>query len=452
MKTKILLTVLALGLIISVFGQKAMIELTFTAENQGQYVQLDSILIENFTQSADTTLYAPDTVLALVFHYVSISDNEPIGKNNFTVSQNYPNPFNDQTTINIYMPEKEKIEISIRDILGRELGYYENILNKGNHKFTFYPGNEKFYLCIVNGEHASHTIKMINASNSAKSASQCKIIYTSCNETKSNFKHQKANNNFVFYPGDELRYTGFAKTIIDANGSDIIEDAPEANELYEFDITEGIPCPGMPTITYGLKVYNTVLIGSQCWLKESLNIGTMIFGVQSQLDNGTIEKYCFDDNPSNCNTYGGLYQWGEAMNYSSQIGAQGICPSGWHIPSDEEWKQLEGEVDTQYGYPDPEWDGIDYRGFDVGERLKSQSSWENNGNGTDFFGFSALATGARRFDGVFLSTGIYSGIWSSTEADPDGPWYRYMESYSSQVARTHNLSSMGRPVRCVLDE
>ena len=66
--------------------------------------------------------------------------------------------------------------------------------------------------------------------------------------------------------------------------------------------------------------------------------------------------------------------------------------------------------------------------------------------------FFHLATGARRFDGAFLSIGIYSGIWSSTEGSSSGPWYRFMEYWSPQVSRTHNLSSMGRPVRCLRDE
>ena len=89
------------------------------------------------------------------------------------------------------------------------------------------------------------------------------------------------------------------------------------------------PCPGIPTVTYAGKTYNTVQIGSQCWLKENLDVGTMINSTSSgyqQTNNSIIEKYCYDNNPANCETYGGLYEWPEAMQYSTTPGTKGICP------------------------------------------------------------------------------------------------------------------------------
>jgi len=77
----------------------------------------------------------------------------------------------------------------------------------------------------------------------------------------------------------------------------------------------GLPCPGMPTVVYGGQTYNTVQIGTQCWLKENLNIGTKIPGTQNQANNGTIEKYCYNNDEANCAIYGGLYQWNEMMQY-----------------------------------------------------------------------------------------------------------------------------------------
>ncbi|MBI4648201.1 MAG: hypothetical protein HY738_16860 [Bacteroidia bacterium] len=96
------------------------------------------------------------------------------------------------------------------------------------------------------------------------------------------------------------------------------------------------------------KIYNTVLIGTQCWMAENLNFGTMInstTGGQFQTDNAVIEKYCYSNNSANCSTYGGLYEWNEMMQYNpSDAGnpgtTQGICPSGWHIPTDAELTTL----------------------------------------------------------------------------------------------------------------
>src|ERR1035441_9850769 len=82
------------------------------------------------------------------------------------------------------------------------------------------------------------------------------------------------------------------------------------------------PCPNVATVDYAGKTYNTVAIGDQCWLKENLDIGTMINSINggtngdgNQTNNGTIEKYCYNDDPANCTKYGGLYQWNEAMQY-----------------------------------------------------------------------------------------------------------------------------------------
>ncbi len=235
-------------------------------------------------------------------------------------------------------------------------------------------------------------------------------------------------------------------------GSGFIEDGPLSNESYLFEIRGGFLCVNVPTVIYNFQLYNTLQIGTQCWLKENLNVGAMIIGIQPQWNNGVIEKYCYDDDPANCNIYGGLYQWDEMMKYTTEPGTQGICPAGWHIPTDEEWKQLEGEVDSQYGYPDPVWDTLDFRGFDVGERLKSQNSWYYNGNGSDFVGFSALATGGRRFDGAFLSIGIYTSFWSSLQTNSMESWYRYIMDLYDGTARYSRDQSFGRSVRCVKDE
>jgi uncharacterized protein (TIGR02145 family) len=93
------------------------------------------------------------------------------------------------------------------------------------------------------------------------------------------------------------------------------------------------PCPNLATVVYEGKTYNTVAIGNQCWLKENLDVGTQINGSLEQTNNSLIEKYCYGDLAANCTTYGGLYQWNEAMQYVTTPGTQGICPIGWHLPT-----------------------------------------------------------------------------------------------------------------------
>jgi len=88
------------------------------------------------------------------------------------------------------------------------------------------------------------------------------------------------------------------------------------------------------------KVYSTVQLGIQCWMQKNLNYGTSLQGATEQTDNCITEKYCYNDNAANCSLYGGLYQWDELMAYTNTPGTQGLCPPGWHIPTQSEWNTL----------------------------------------------------------------------------------------------------------------
>ena len=83
-----------------------------------------------------------------------------------------------------------------------------------------------------------------------------------------------------------------------------------------------------------------VQIGNQIWMKQNLNVGKFITSDQNQTNNNEIEKYCYDNIEANCQKYGGLYQWDEMMNYNSSTSNKGICPDGWHIPTQDDWKVL----------------------------------------------------------------------------------------------------------------
>jgi len=111
--------------------------------------------------------------------------------------------------------------------------------------------------------------------------------------------------------------------------------------------------PGDPvTDSRDGQTYGTVVIGSQVWMTENMNIGTLIESNAAgplMRDNGTIEKYCWSDDDANCDgsggnmKRGGFYEWQEAVQYwkgQPSLPVQGICPDGWHIPSNAEWNTL----------------------------------------------------------------------------------------------------------------
>ncbi len=98
--------------------------------------------------------------------------------------------------------------------------------------------------------------------------------------------------------------------------------------------------------------YSTVYVeeSDQCWMGENMNVGTFVvstdmtenlFAHSDVSDNGIVEKYCYGNSSWNCRKYGGLYDWDEAMGYVMMEGTRGICPDGWHIPTDAEWHILE---------------------------------------------------------------------------------------------------------------
>ena len=224
------------------------------------------------------------------------------------------------------------------------------------------------------------------------------------------------------YQQADTLYPGFGYWVkVNRNGSMVLSGSG------------GWPCPGMPTVTYAGKTYNTVQIGSQCWLRENLDVGTMVPGIASQTNNDTIEKYCYDDNPSNCTTYGGLYQWDEAMQYVVAQGAQGICPPGWHVPTF-------ADLDTLY-----------YFVFGDGNALKEVGQGTGAGAGTNTSGFSALLAGRRSPDGGFGGLGLEEPFWSCTPYDSTSPLAIRLFSYMSDILWDPFSKPHGLSVRCVMD-
>lgn len=186
---------------------------------------------------------------------------------------------------------------------------------------------------------------------------------------------------------------------------------------------------------YAGQIYNTVTIGSQTWLKENLNVGTMINNLVSAADNSTIEKYCYNNNEANCTTYGGLYQWNEAMQYVKTEKAKGICPAGWHIPTKSEFKALSELVGGK------------------GNVLKAIGQGYGNGAGSNGSGFSALLAGSRvYYDGSFYAIGYYSNFWSTSPGYYASEASRFCMNADSDSCELYDYpKDDGFSVRCLRD-
>ncbi len=217
--------------------------------------------------------------------------------------------------------------------------------------------------------------------------------------------------------------------------------------------------------------YSTVLIGAQCWMAQNLNVGTRISSCTagdhaggtcasysdttkdqtgySGTTCGTIQKYCYNDTVGNCtrnvanNTDGGLYQWAQAMCGSTTAGVQGICPTGWHLPTDAEYIGLEeylGMCTGVAGSPPPYCSGDNgqWRGTTQGTTLKTVNSSS----------FSGLLAGTRGADGSFSYLTSSAYFWSSLQSGGD-TFIRSLYSGYATVYRDAHGKAYGYSVRCL---
>ncbi|MHC1708670.1 MAG: FISUMP domain-containing protein [Bacteroidales bacterium] len=177
---------------------------------------------------------------------------------------------------------------------------------------------------------------------------------------------------------------------------------------------DGGPCPGIPDFEYEGQTYNTVKIGDQCWMKENLNVGTMILLATNSSNNGIIEKYCFNNDESYCLTYGAYYKWVELMQYIEVEGSQGICPVGWHVPTMAEWCTLATHLDpaTICGV-----EGADSEIAGGMMKETGDAHWNSpNSGATNESGFTALGSGYRFFYGVSVGLKVSTYLWSSSQS------------------------------------
>ncbi len=204
--------------------------------------------------------------------------------------------------------------------------------------------------------------------------------------------------------------------------------------LIVFSATPTVDSCKSKAFIYQGKLYNTVSIGNQCWMAENLDVGTLVAGITNQTDNDTTEMYCYNNDPINCTLYGGLYQWSEAMQSVTTPGTQGICPAGWHIPTDAEF----GTLDLAVGGD--------------GNSLKAVGQGVGAGAGTNASGFSALLAGSRysNYGGGFGNLGYFAYFWSSTELQASDAYYLNLSFNNINIYFSPNETE-GFTVRCLED-
>ena len=234
-------------------------------------------------------------------------------------------------------------------------------------------------------------------------------------------------------PAFEKYIEVFGDTVILSSDS---RQSSSSTPVEDLSSSSSEPDKGSFTDPRDGKTYKTVKIGDQVWMAENLNFET-------------DSSFCYSDSAYFCAMHGRLYKWAAAVGKSeSECGygntcslpsgdVQGVCPSGWHLPSKAEFKSLIATV------------GEDST---AGKVLKSASGWTAGGYGTDDFGFAALPAGTRGHGGGYSGAYFLAFFWSSTEIDDNNVFNMYLTFNGDSVHQSGDIKDFAFSVRCVKDD
>jgi uncharacterized protein (TIGR02145 family) len=174
------------------------------------------------------------------------------------------------------------------------------------------------------------------------------------------------------------------------------------------------------------QTYPTVHIGSQCWTAANLNYGNLIPGSMTQRDNCIPEKYCYNDLTANCQQGTVYYQWDEIIQYDETISTQGLCPPGWHVPSEGEWSALFANFTNS-----------------------AFAAWPLLYSG--YSGFNAEVTGTRHLNRTWDWNDFATFFWTSDPHGSNKAWAHGMNETDPSVSLYPAFRSNAFSVRCLKD-
>ncbi|MBR3072528.1 fibrobacter succinogenes major paralogous domain-containing protein [Fibrobacter sp.] len=250
-------------------------------------------------------------------------------------------------------------------------------------------------------------------------------------KSSSSTKNQKSSSSSYAKSSSSKKTSSSSKKIEQSSSSVILGFSSVTLSEVEGSLTD----------TRDGQSYKTVVIGSQTWMAQNLNFETE-------------NSYCTEDDPSNCTKYGRLYTWAVAMDSagtwsvngkgcgygktcSPTYPVRGVCPTGWHLPTQTEWNTLFAAVGGSNT---------------AGTKLKSTTGWNSSGNGTDAYSFSALPAGYRSNFGNYSFEGINADFWSSTEGNSYYAFIVFLRYDGGSANLVYHDKYYGFSVRCVKDE
>ena len=385
----------------------------------GSITTIGTIKVDNLISGATVTLNGGD-----ILHLVPAVGIESKNMENGAL-QISPNPMVESSILTFVSSENGNTDISIIDQNRKIISKISSFLSSGVHSFRLSGLGSGMYLVKVTEEHFTYSTKIVSQCNQT---GEVKIEHiSSTNNLQGNsLKSSTTTVEMPYNNGEQLLYTGISGFF-----STIVPDIPIMNKTVTFYFTA---CTDANNNNYPI-----VQIGSQTWMAQNLNVGAKIPGSSNQTNNSIIEKYCYNDDDANCDVYGGLYQWDEAMQYSTLEGVKGICPVGWHLPTDAEWTTL-----TTFLYGE----------LVAGGMMKETGlgHWASPNTGaTNSSGFTALPGGNKSNNGSFNDLTISATFWSSSQEDATLVWRQVLFCDDGYLSRGPYYKTNGFSGRCVQD-
>ncbi len=432
-KTSILSVFIMLSL--TIFGQDIIIEFA----GEGASTAVTTVEVVNLSNC--TSIDVPgDSALNLTKGEIVVGIEE-FENLESSLIQTYPNPFESSTNIEFSVNQMDYVTVTVYDISGKLVSGFGHEMNAGTHSFEFIANNPGIYFINISGTSFVHTSKVVCTSNSLEHS---QLIYNEkVSESIAGNSYKSDNSkNFSFTEGDMLKLKGISG---DYDYATIMTIEPSVSATYTFNFVECTDGDG--------NNYAIVEIGTQTWMAENMKTSSYAGGDDIPLvedntewanleDNDTDKAYCFYNNDPE-SVYGALYTYAAATNGdNSGIDVQGICPTGWHVPSDGELTALTIELGGESV---------------AGGKVKSicTSLWDApNTAATNESGLSVLPAGGRAYsDGMFFYAGISGDMRSSTQHTQFNSyvWKRYVGYHHAYLDRNNDVKSNGFPIRCIRD-
>jgi len=428
MKTKIVLFFFIL-FICKIHAQEYFID--FVGAGDANYIE--TVLVQNVTQGTDLELTGNDILLLSITAGFETMSNY---NNGIFI---YPNPMTLSSIIEFSLNKAGNCNIEVYDAIGKRVLNINQNLNAGIHRFQIHQLQSGIYNIIVHADGVTQSGKIVSQSNHQHTPAINYLHSEPFMITPLTLKSTKELVPMYYEQGDQLIFT-----FNSGDYTSVVSFIPSANTtmtVYLYECADGDD-----------KNYATVTIGEQIWMAENLSTkkysnGDPIAYFIDELDweNATEGAWLYvDDDDSNIDVYGLLY------NFNAVVDSRNICPAGWKVPSDNDWKILEMHL----GMTQEVANELYWRGTDEGGKLKDAIGlfWNAPNEGANnISGFTALPAGWVDDSREFYDLGVTGSWWTSTAFDSEYAFYRSLAYDNAMIMRPYYLKNSGFSIRCIKD-